>query len=283
MKNQQNHFSIDIKSTALPATQTLMAYNSQGNAKQIELVEEQPLTIYLNRKEIVTVMTMGAFPAYLVIGFLLNQQLIEKVSDVASVHVDWDTQAAAVTTNHQVSENQQLEKKSRVVTSGCGQGTMFGHVMSSISTAGKNINAIQLSTIQIQSLLNQLTAENEVYKKAGGVHTCALCSKEKIIKSIEDVGRHNALDSLTGYLALEAAKGHLSEADQPNIMYTTGRLTSEMVIKTAQMGIPLIISRSGATAMGVAVAQQAGITLISRAKSKHFLVLNGVENIIFSD
>ncbi len=269
---------MDIKSTPLPPTQTVTAYDAHGNQKTVELVEEKPLTIYLNRVEIVTVMTMGAYPVYLVIGFLLNQKLIETVNDISAIHIDWETQAAAVTT--QTEQSPQQENKSRIVTSGCGQGTMFGHVMATITTKESQITPIQVNKTHIQSLLHLLTDENEVYKKAGGVHTCALCSKTKVIKSIEDVGRHNALDSLTGFLVLETLRGNLNQTESPNIMYTTGRLTSEMVIKTAQMGIPMIISRSSATVMGVTIAKQTGITLVSRAQGKHFLILNGIENIV---
>lgn len=269
----KNKHVIDIKSTPLIPTQAVAAYDANGNQKPIELVGESALTIYLNRIEIVTVMTMGATPAYLIIGFLLNQQLIQSINDISAIHIDWETHAAAVTAT--TTSALQEKTQQRIVTSGCGQGTMFANVVNNLTTTAQNRPNIKLSPTEIRELLIQLTQENAIYKKAGGVHTCALCTKDQVIKSIEDVGRHNALDSLTGFLALEAPEV------SPSIMYTTGRLTSEMVIKTVQMNIPLIISRSGATSMGVEIAKKAGITIISRAKGKHFLVLNGSENILF--
>ncbi len=243
--------------------------------RDIFLVREQPLTIYLNRQEIVTLMTMGSAPAYLIAGFLLNQQLIDSAAAIHSIHVDWDVNAAAVYADTVEAVGQKTEK--RVVTSGCGQGTMFTAVMDHAAKKAAHLPTITpLTAENIYALLAQLSKENDVYKQAGGVHGCALCTHNRVIKVIEDVGRHNAVDSLTGYLALE----NISET--PTIMYTTGRLTSEMVIKTAQMGLPVIISRSGATSMGVEVAEAAGITLISRAKGKGFLLLTGQHRLYLS-
>lgn len=274
MKTQTTHH-LDIIAQPLSPTTELTVTNHLGDKQSIFLVREQPLTIYLNRQEIVTVMTMGSEPVHLVAGFLLNQQLVANADDIRSIHIDWTVNAAAVYADNTQHIQQQTEK--RVVTSGCGQGTMFNAVMESATQQQANLAAIApLSTEQIYALLAQLSSENAVYKQAGGVHSCALCTTEAVIKTVEDVGRHNAVDSLTGYLALEKPN------KAPTIMYTTGRLTSEMVIKTAQMGLPLIISRSGATSMGVAVANAAGITLISRAKGKRFLVLSNPERINYN-
>lgn len=266
--------TIEILAEPLSPVTPHTVVDNTGTAKTIYLVREQPLTIYLNRQEIVTVMTMGGAPAYLIAGFLLNQQLIRHAEDIRSIHVDWSVNAAAVYADGTESIAQQTQK--RVVTSGCGQGTMFAAVMETAAQNAANMPSIPpLTPDNIYALLAQLSQENEIYKQAGGVHGCALCTHDRIIKVIEDVGRHNAVDSLTGFLALK------SVTERPTIMYTTGRLTSEMVIKTAQMGLPVIISRSGATSMGVEVAKAAGITLISRAKGQKFLLLTEEQRVTF--
>lgn len=267
MKTRITH-PIDIIAEPLAATEALTVVDNSGTEKTIYLVREQPLTIYLNRQEIVTVMTMGSEPAYLVAGFLLNQHLIASSNDIRSIHIDWSVNAAAVYADNVQHIKQQTEK--RIVTSGCGQGTMFAAVIQAATENRPTPHTMPVMTADhVHALLTQLAVANEVYKQAGGVHSCALCTHDKVLKTVEDVGRHNAVDSLTGFVALEAI------SDKPTIMYTTGRLTSEMVIKTAQMGLSMIISRSGATSMGVEVAKAADITLISRAKGKRFLVLTG--------
>lgn len=269
MKRQN---TIEIIADALPPVTPLTATDNHGEEQAIYLVSEQPLTIYLNRTEVVTVMTMGAMPAELIVGFLLNQQLIPSADDVVSIHVDWTVNAAAVYTKHPVAVQKKTEK--RVVTSGCGQGTMFANVMQDLQKHQPKTPITPISSTQIYQLLAQLSDENAVYKQAGGVHSCALCSHDHVIKTVEDVGRHNAVDSLAGFMALNRANV------VPTVLYTTGRLTSEMVIKTAQMGLPFVLSRSGATAMGVEIARQTGITLIARAKGKRFLLLTGQDNVI---
>lgn len=269
MKKQQ---TIEIFAQGLPPVSPLSATDHLGQKQTVFLVGEQPLTIYLNRVEVVTVMTMGTMPAALVIGFLLNQQLIPDVQAIKSIHVDWSVNAAAVSTHSSLTIENKTTK--RIVTSGCGQGTMFSRVMENLTAYPSQQQITPLRKEEIYQLLKQLSQENSIYKKAGGVHSCALCTHEKVLKTVEDVGRHNAVDSLTGYLALNP------ETDTPSILYTTGRLTSEMVIKTAQMGVPFILSRSGATAMGVDIAKQAGIILIARAKGKRFLLLTGQQHVL---
>lgn len=269
MNNRQ---TIEIFAQALPPVTPLSVTDHHGQQQAIFLVSEQPLTLYLNRIEVVTVMTMGAMPAALVIGFLLNQQLIPNVQAIKSIHVDWSVNAAAVSTYENLSIKEKTTK--RIVTSGCGQGTMFSRVMEDLTTYQPQQAIKPLSKVEIYLLLKQLSQENSIYKQAGGVHSCALCTHDKVLKTVEDVGRHNAVDSLTGYLALNP------DTATPSILYTTGRLTSEMVIKTAQMGVPYILSRSGATAMGVDIAKQAGITLIARAKGRRFLVLTGQQHVL---
>lgn len=263
---------IEIIANALSPVAPQVAMDNKGNTQEVFLVREQPLTIYLNRIEIVTVMTMGATPVELIVGFLLNQHLIQSIDDIDAIHVDWSVNAAAVSAHNTTAIQEKTQ--SRVVTSGCGQGTMFASVMDNLSENRLDNNHIPpLSSQQIYRLLEQLSGENAIYRKAGGVHSCAICSDSEVIRAIEDVGRHNAVDSLAGFMALNPSE------KPPLILYTTGRLTSEMVIKTAQMGLPYVISRSGATSMGVEVAKTAGITLISRAKGTRFLVLNGQENV----
>lgn len=266
---------IDIVAEPLASVSSITAVDYLGQSQEVFLVREQPLTIYLNRVEIVTVMTMGATPTYLIAGFLLNQQLIECAEDIESIHVDWTVNAAAVYAKQ--SSVQRVNTDKRVVTSGCGQGTMFAAVMDDAANNAQHLPTIPpMSAQHIYVLLQQLETYNEVYKKSGGVHSCALCTTDSVLKTIEDVGRHNAVDALTGFLALEPP------ANSPVIMYTTGRLTSEMVIKTAQMGLPMIISRSGATSMGVEVAKAANITLIARAKGRRFMVLTGEHRVNFN-
>lgn len=262
---------IEIKTEALSATEALNVTDQFGVTKEIYLVAERPLTIFLNKKEIVTVMTMGACPHYLVAGFLLNQGLVEHYQDFQSIHIDWAVNSAAVYAKQ--AAEQQVATENRVVTSGCGQGTMFGKLMGLALDLSEDDT--QITQSEIYALLAQLAHENEVYIKAGGVHTCGLCSRQSVLKTIEDVGRHNAIDSLTGFAAIEGLD------EKPTVMYTTGRLTSEMVIKTAQMGIAILLSRSGATSMGVDIAKQYGMTLIARAKGQKFLVLNRPDRVIF--
>lgn len=262
---------IDIKTEALSATEALTVTDQFGVAKEVYLVSERPLTIYLNKKEIVTVMTMGAYPHCLVAGFLLNQGLVASYQDFHSIHIDWSVNTAAVYARQ--SQTAQAETKHRVVTSGCGQGTMFAKLMNLSLDLDKD--STRITKWQVYNLLSQLATENEVYIKAGGVHTCALCTTTEVLKTIEDVGRHNAIDSLTGFAAIEGLPA------TPTVVYTTGRLTSEMVIKTAQMGIAILLSRSGATSMGVQIAKQYGMTLISRAKGEKFLVLNRPDRVVF--
>lgn len=249
-----------------------VAIDEHGESREIELVGERALTIYVDKQEIVTLMTIGTHPELLTLGYLKNQGFFEDIREIKVVQVDWETEAVAVVTDHRHSDfSEQMAQ--RTVTTGCGQGTVFGRLMEKLKRIRVPESSIRQSTLY--GMLDSLRQYNEIYKKAGAVHGCALCSGSHIDFFVEDVGRHNAVDAIAGYMWLNGISG------ENKIFYTTGRLTSEMVIKVSQMGVPVLLSRSGATQMGLEMARQSGVTLISRAKGKHFLVLNGAENIEF--
>ncbi|KXJ49614.1 MAG: formate dehydrogenase family accessory protein FdhD [Cycloclasticus sp. Phe_18] len=263
---------IDMTTSTIEGSSRVFAVDENGQSVEILLVEERALTIYIDNKEIVTLMTMGSYPELLVLGYLKNQTFFENIEDVKVVQVDWQTNAVAVVSNKKNVNIEKL-KEHRTVTSGCGQGTMFGNVLESLKDQVLPQRSIEQSILYY--LLNYLGQHNQVYKNAGAVHGCALCKGKDVLFFVEDVGRHNAVDTIAGHMWLNNIKG------DDCIFYTTGRLTSEMVIKIAQMGVPILLSRSGATKMGFELAQQFGVTLISRAKGRHFQVLNGVERIVF--
>ncbi len=261
-----------LSHAGLGFSSTVIATDEHGQAKKIELVGERPLTVYVDKEEIVTLMTMGTHPELLTLGYLKNQGFFDDVSSIKEVQVDWETDAVAVVTFQRNREFSGLMAR-RTVTTGCGQGTVYGRLIEKLQDI--TVRSIRFKQSLIYVLLDALKQHNEVYKKAGAVHGCALCSENHIDLFIEDVGRHNAVDAIAGYMWMNDIKG------DEKIFYTTGRLTSEMVIKVAQMGIPVLVSRSGATQMGLEMAQLSGVTLISRAKGRHFLILHGTENIDF--
>jgi len=261
-----------LTDAGLDAAYAVNGVNEFGETIKGHIAAERALTIYLDKREIVTLMTLGTQPELLVLGWLRNQRLVKKMEDIKAIQVDWETDSVAITTHRTIAElNEKLSKKT--VTTGCGQGTVYGDMMDGLDKI--NLPEITLKQSLIYDLLANLSAHNEIYKKAGAVHGCALCKNTEISRFVEDVGRHNAVDAIAGYMWLHEMEG----ADK--IFYTTGRLTSEMVIKVAQMGVPVLLSRSGATQMGYEIAQKLGVILISRAKGKHFLVYNGVEQIKF--
>lgn len=247
---------------------TTTVLDEHGEQREISLTGERPLTIYLDKREIVTLMTLGAHPELLTLGYLRNQGLVDTLTDIKSIQVDWDIDSVAVTT-HQSKENIDQLMSRRTVTSGCGQGTMFGNLLDSFETL--HLHCPEFSAESIYQVLEALSDYNQMYKQAGAVHGCALCRGNNIDIFIEDVGRHNAVDAISGWMWLEDIDG------DDKVFYTTGRLTSEMVIKVAQMKIPLLLSRSGVTEMGLRIAKQIGIAMIARAKGKHFLVYSGNE------
>ena len=272
MPTTHSTYQPQLTDAGLEAAKSVTAIDESGQAREGYVAAERALTIYLNKREIVTLMTLGTNPELLVLGWLRNQRLVQDIKEVQSLHVDWETSSVAIKTFHSVAD---LEKKlgRKTVTTGCGQGTVFGGLMDDIDKI--KLHSVQIRQSEIYDLLALLTHHNEVYRRAGAVHGCALCDKTELELFVEDVGRHNAVDAIAGHMWLNNISGN------KKIFYTTGRLTSEMVIKGAQMGIPILISRSGVTHMGLELAQQVGVTLIARAKGRHFLVYSGAENIIF--
>ncbi|MCK5889119.1 MAG: formate dehydrogenase accessory sulfurtransferase FdhD [Methylococcales bacterium] len=264
----------EMTHAGLSFSASVTAVNDLGESQKIELVGERALTIYVDKQEIVTLMTMGTHPELLTLGYLKNQGFFQRLDEIKIVQVDWETEAVAVVTNTKSSDFSE-QMKQRTVTTGCGQGTVFGRLMDKLKNIRVPPYTIKKSTIY--TLLDALKHHNEVYKKAGAVHGCALCTADHIDFFVEDVGRHNAVDAIAGYMWTNQINGN------HKVFYTTGRLTSEMVIKVAQMGIPVLLSRSGATQMGLEMAKQAGVTLISRARGKHFMVLYGAEQIQFDE
>ncbi len=262
----------ELTNAGLDASYAVNGVNEFGEIIAGHIAAERALTVYLDKREIVTLMTLGTQPELLVLGWLRNQRLVKKMEDIKAIQVDWETESVAITTHRTIDElDKKLSKKT--VTTGCGQGTVYGDMMDGLDKI--NLPKITLKQSLIYDLLANLNKHNEIYKKAGAVHGCALCLGTDISRFVEDVGRHNAVDAIAGYMWLHNIEG------ANKLFYTTGRLTSEMVIKVAQMGIPVLLSRSGATQMGYEIAKRIGVILISRAKGKHFLIYNGAEQIEF--
>jgi FdhD protein len=265
----------ELTNASLKATASVTARNEYNQPVDGAIAVERALTIYLDKREIVTLMTLGNHPELLILGWLRNQRLVTDIERVKAIQVDWETESVAITT-HDGIDNLEDKLSHKTVTTGCGQGTVFGDLMEDIDKISMQQPGLKQSSIY--ALLKSLNDYNEIYKSAGAVHGCALCSVDTGIEQfIEDVGRHNAVDAIAGYMWLNDLQGN------DKIFYTTGRLTSEMVIKVALMGIPVLLSRSGITAMGLDIAQKVGVTLIARAKGRHFLVYHGGELIEFDE
>ncbi len=258
--------------SGLPPTYAVTVVDEQGRTEEGRIAGEFPLTLYVDRLEIVTLMTLGTHPEALTLGYLKNQGLVRSIEDIVSIQVDWDVQSVAVTTRSG-TEGWEEKLARRTVTTGCGQGTVFGRIMEELDQLQLPQKPIRQSTIY--GLLKNLNEYNDVYKSAGAVHGCALCKDSEILIFIEDVGRHNAVDAIAGLMWLEDIGG------EDKMFYTTGRLTSEMVIKVAQMRVPALLSRSGVTKMGLDLARKVGVTLIARAKGRHFLVYHGADNLLY--
>jgi FdhD protein len=249
------------------ATIEIPAVNERGESVQTAIAGEHPLTLYLDKRELVTLMTLGQAPEALAIGYLRNQRLVSRLEDIAAVQVDWETGSAAITTYRSAEDIEQRMDR-RTVTTGCGQGTVFGDLMEEIEGVSLPGDAF-LDESTLHGLLEVVRRHETIYKQAGAVHGCALFRGKQALYFIEDVGRHNAVDAIAGHMWLDDVQG----ADK--IFYTTGRLTSEMVIKTAQMGIPFLISRSGLTQMGYDIARRVGLTMIGRSQGRHYLLFTG--------
>ncbi|EKO3930055.1 formate dehydrogenase accessory sulfurtransferase FdhD [Vibrio fluvialis] len=262
-----------IKTSENPLqTMDVEVYDEYGEKLVKSIACERPLTVLLNWKEIVTLMTLGSRPEALVLGYLKNQSFISDPQALDSVIIDWETNSAAVVTKENIDHLEPALKK-KTVTSGCGQGTMYGNVMKLLENYQVPQRPIKQS--QIYTALEALTHYNDTYKKAGAVHGCAVCQGDQVLSFVEDVGRHNAVDTLAGEMWLNGMSG------EDKIFYTTGRLTSEMVIKVAQMGIPILLSRSGVTQMGLELAHRFGIVTIARAKGLRFQVYSGADKVEF--
>jgi FdhD protein len=264
-----------LTDAAKPATFEVEAVNERGEMVPTAVAGEHPLTLYLDKKELVTLMTLGHAPEALAIGYLRNQRLVGALKDITAVQVDWETDSCAVTTRKGVKDLKQKIGK-RTVTSGCGQGTMFGSLMDEIDEV-KLRKDVTLADEQLFTLIDKVRKYETIYKQAGAVHGCALASREgEILMFVEDVGRHNAVDAIAGFMWLQAIDG------SDKVFYTTGRLTSEMVIKCAQMRIPFLVSRSGLTQMGYQIAQKTGITMLGRASGRHYLAFTGRQRLLRS-
>ncbi|MES2243526.1 MAG: formate dehydrogenase accessory sulfurtransferase FdhD [Pseudomonadota bacterium] len=290
-----------------PLTCDIDAVNEYGDPLQIAIPAERPLTVYVDKRELVTLMTLGAHPELLVLGYLRNQRLVKDAADIESITVDWDVGAAAVKTRHGIAD---IEEKTarKVVTTGCGQGSVFGGLMDEVDQIELPADAC-ITQAQLYGLVNTIRLKETTYKSAGSVHACALFSlaaaEPEMLLFVEDVGRHNAIDTIAGWMAMNMAptlrtgvsslpsEGAAAPADWQSqirgpgwsgsevptlshppsglVFYTTGRLTSEMVIKSAQMGVPIVVSRSGITQMGHQVAQAVGLCAIGRATNRRFV------------
>jgi len=266
-------------------TQAIAVVNEFGEPQQLDIPAERALTVYVDKRELVTLMTLGAQPEWLVLGYLLNQRLIGAANEVESITVDWEVGAAAVKTYHGIANLEEKTAK-RVVTTGCGQGSVFGELMADVDTIA--LPAATLTQSALYGIVNTIRLRDSVYKAAGSVHGCALFRGETMLMFVEDVGRHNAIDAIAGWMALQPSDSPLNSTQSrcglradDKVFYTTGRLTSEMVIKSAQMGVPIVISRSGITQMGHAVAQRLNLCAIGRATNKRFLCFSAPQRLVW--
>ncbi|MDX1319585.1 MAG: formate dehydrogenase accessory sulfurtransferase FdhD [Oceanospirillum sp.] len=278
-----------ISQASAELTQTTQVFDEYGQIRDVAIAGERPLTLYLNKREIVTLMTLGAEPEALVLGYLRNQGMVKSFDQIRAVQVDWDVEAAVVVAD-EIGEELEEKLAHKTVTTGCGQGTQYGALMDDLETI--QLPDFKVAQSDIYRLLNALNEYNETYRSAGAVHGCALCAlnpdvanpeaedaqRAEVLAFSEDVGRHNAVDTLAGKQWLSVSPENPTPMHREQmVFYTTGRLTSEMVIKVARMGISVLLSRSGVTAMGLALAKQLGIMLIARAKGQHFMLYQGAE------
>ena len=268
-KNADNYLiSPDINRSRL--SRCVVGHDHLGVRTEISVVEERPLTIYLNSQEIVTAMTIGDYPDYLALGFLLNQGMLGQHETVTDIDYDEELETVVVRTNKPTNHEEKLAKKTR--TSGCAIGTVFGDMMDGLENV--NLAKAEIRTSWLYALSARINRTPSLYLKVGAIHGTVLCQRDKPLVYMEDVGRHNAVDKIAGWMMMNSVEA------SNKILYTTGRLTSEMVIKTAMMGIPVLVSRSGFTAWGVEIAQQVGLTLIGRMRGQRFVCLSGDKRLV---
>ncbi len=260
-----------MSNAGLESIHQVSSHNQYGEEQTINIVGELPLTIKVDGQELVTLMTLGTHPEKLVLGYLRNQTLFDSPGEIESVMVDWDRELAEVTT---VAGNgvPGFDKLNRTVTTGCGQGTILSCTIDKLYD--HRLSNVEIRQSDIYNVLKQVTHCNKAYRAAGSVHGCGLCHNGEVLLFIEDVGRHNAMDTISGEMWLQGINGH------DKIFYSTGRLTSEIVMKAALMGVPVLVSRNGTTHMGFELAEELGVTLIARAKSRQFVALNA-KNLVF--
>ena len=268
--NKEFYISPNLENDNL--TESIECLNESGENIKLPVVKEIPLTIYLNKQEIVTAMTLGDMPDLLAVGYLLNQNMLKRDDVISGIDYDKDLQVVIVRTERKTNYEKKMEKKIR--TSGCAVGTVYGDIMDDFSSVNLD-KKTKINTSWIYTISKKVNTRPSLYLKAGALHGCVLCQKDSPLIYVEDVGRHNAVDKIAGWMFLN------KENANDKIFYTTGRLTSEMVIKTVQMGIPILISRSGFTESGVKLAREAGLTLIGRAKGKRMIIANGVDRVNF--
>ena len=268
--NKEFYISPNLENDNL--TESIECLNESGENIKLPVVKEIPLTIYLNKQEIVTAMTLGDMPDLLAVGYLLNQNMLKRDDVISGIDYDKDLQVVIVRTERKTNYEKKMEKKIR--TSGCAVGTVYGDIMDDFSSVNLD-KKTKIKTSWIYTISKKVNTRPSLYLKAGALHGCVLCQKDSPLIYVEDVGRHNAVDKIAGWMFLN------KENANDKIFYTTGRLTSEMVIKTVQMGIPILISRSGFTESGVKLAREAGLTLIGRAKGKRMIIANEVNRVIF--
>ncbi len=254
--------------------------DQHGQRDTLHIPAERDLTVYVDKRELVTLMTLGAHPEWLVLGYLLNQRLVKSVDEIESITVDWDVGAASVKTRQGIDRIEERTAK-RVVTTGCGQGSVFGNLMDEIDQIRLPEEA-ELRQSVLYDIVNAIRLKESTYKSAGSVHACALFRGSELLLFVEDVGRHNAVDTIAGWMALQQALGAGAAAGGAagRVFYTTGRLTSEMVIKSAQMGVPVVVSRSGITEMGLEVARKVGLCAVGRATNKRFLCYSHPQRLV---
>ncbi len=256
-------------------TREVLVVNELGETRSRAIPCERPLTVYVDKRELVTLMTLGAHPELLVLGYLRNQRLVESVDEIESITVDWDVHAAAVKTRRGIHQIEERTAR-RVVTTGCGQGSVFGDLMADVHTIV--LPEASITQSQLYAMVDSIRLQDSTYKRAGSVHGCALFRGAQSLFFVEDVGRHNAIDTIAGWMWLQGASVQAQGGDKT--LYTTGRLTSEMVIKAAQMGIPILVARSGMTEMGHEVAQRLGLCAIGRATHRRFLCFSAPHRLV---